>query len=77
MKKLLVFFLLLSLSVYSSNDVNKLKNQTKTIDSNIKKNQANITKAKKLLNWEAELTIEDMCRDSWNWQKKNPNGFEK
>lgn len=47
MKKLLVFFLLLSLSVYSSNDVNKLKNQTKTIDSNIKKNQANITKAKK------------------------------
>ncbi len=37
---------------------------------------ADASKAKKLLNWEAKYTIEDMCRDSWNWQKKNPNGFE-
>ena len=37
---------------------------------------ADASKAKKLLNWKAKYTIEDMCRDSWNWQKKNPNGFE-
>ena len=37
---------------------------------------ADASKAKKLLNWEAKYTIEDMCRDSWNWQKKNPNGFK-
>jgi len=28
-----------------------------------------------LLNWEANLGLNDMCRDSWNWQSKNPNGF--
>ena len=33
------------------------------------------TKAEKLLSWKAELTLEDMCRDSWNWQKQNPNGY--
>lgn len=34
------------------------------------------TKAKAVLGWQAERGIEEMCRDSWNWQKKNPNGFE-
>ncbi|HFI0634304.1 TPA: UDP-glucose 4-epimerase GalE [Streptococcus suis] len=29
------------------------------------------------LNWKKEKTIEDMCRDIWNWQSKNPNGFKK
>ena len=33
-------------------------------------------KAKRELGWVAELGLEDMCRDSWNWQKNNPNGFE-
>ena len=32
-------------------------------------------KAKRELGWKAELDIYDMCRDSWNWQKKNPEGF--
>ncbi len=27
------------------------------------------------LGWRAELTIEDACRDAWNWQSNNPNGF--
>lgn len=36
----------------------------------------NPAKAKLELNWEAQLNIEDMCRDSWNFQKKNPNGYE-
>lgn len=33
-------------------------------------------KAAKELNWRAELDLSTMCRDSWNWQKNNPNGFE-
>ena len=36
----------------------------------------NPAKAKAELGWEAEFGIEDMCRDSWNFQKNNPNGYE-
>ena len=32
-------------------------------------------KAKRELGWKAERDIYDMCRDSWNWQKKNPKGY--
>lgn len=34
------------------------------------------SKAECELGWKAEFGIEEMCRDSWNWQKKNPNGYE-
>lgn len=34
------------------------------------------SKAKKELGWTAEYTLDDMCRDSWNWQKNNPDGYE-
>ncbi|MDD5604169.1 MAG: UDP-glucose 4-epimerase GalE [Eubacteriales bacterium] len=27
------------------------------------------------LGWKAEKSLEDMCRDAWNWQKNNPDGF--
>ncbi len=27
------------------------------------------------LGWKTEKTLEDMCRDTWNWQKNNPNGY--
>lgn len=37
---------------------------------------ANANKAHDELNWETEFTLDDICRDSWNWQVKNPNGFE-
>ena len=33
-------------------------------------------KAERVLGWRAERDIADMCRDSWNWQKKNPNGYQ-
>lgn len=36
---------------------------------------ADPTKAKNELNWSAEKTLHDMCRDSWNWQRNNPNGY--
>ena len=32
-------------------------------------------KSNELLNWKATLTLEDMCRDAWNWQSKNPHGY--
>ncbi len=35
----------------------------------------NPAKAKAELGWEAKHGIEDMCRDSWNWQKNNPDGY--
>lgn len=38
---------------------------------------AKADKAKEVLGWEAKLDIDDMCQDSWRWQKNNPNGFEK
>ena len=39
-------------------------------------NYADCTKARELMGWEAKFDIDDMCRDSWNWQSKNPNGYE-
>ena len=33
-------------------------------------------KAEKELHWKAQYNLEDMCRDQWNWQKNNPNGYE-
>ena len=36
---------------------------------------ADPSKAKKELGWVAERGIEEMCRDSWRWQEKNPNGY--
>ncbi len=31
--------------------------------------------AKEELGWEAQYGIREMCADSWNWQKNNPNGY--
>lgn len=37
---------------------------------------ADASKAKEILGWEAKLTIDRMCEDSWRWQKNNPNGYD-
>lgn len=37
---------------------------------------ANADKAYKELNWKTTKSVEDMCRDTWNWQSKNPNGYQ-
>lgn len=34
-------------------------------------------RAEKELGWKAEYNLDDMCRDLWNWQKNNPNGYIK
>ena len=36
---------------------------------------ADPAKSSEKLGWAAEKTLDDMCRDTWNWQKKNPNGY--
>lgn len=38
---------------------------------------ADVSKAKKILNWEAKHNLMEMCRDAWNWQVKNPKGYNK
>lgn len=37
---------------------------------------ADPTKAKELFGWEAQMGLNEMCRDSWNWQKNNPQGYK-
>lgn len=36
---------------------------------------ADVSQAALVLGWQATRTVEDMCRDSWNWQQKNPDGY--
>ncbi|MEE1281556.1 MAG: UDP-glucose 4-epimerase GalE [Acutalibacteraceae bacterium] len=45
-------------------------------DGDIAECYADPVKAKEKLGWQAEKTIEDMCKDSWRWQFANPNGYE-
>ena len=33
-------------------------------------------KANRERGWSTKLTIEDMCRDTYNWVKNNPNGYD-
>ena len=37
---------------------------------------ADTSKAKKELGFVAQKGIDDMCKDAWNWQSKNPNGYD-
>ena len=36
---------------------------------------ADPAKSAEKLGWKAEKNLDDMCRDSWNWQKNNPMGY--
>ena len=38
-------------------------------------NWADCTKAREEMGWVAERGIDEMCRDSWNWQSHNPDGY--
>lgn len=46
-------------------------------DGDLPESYADATKAKQLLGWETEKSIDDMCIDTWRWQSKNPNGYNK
>lgn len=43
----------------------------------VDENYADVNKAYEEMKFKTVLTIEDACRDSWNWQKNNPNGYDK
>ena len=43
----------------------------------VDENYADASKAYREMGFKTRLTIEDACRDSWNWQKNNPNGYDK
>ena len=45
-------------------------------DGDVPQCYSSAEKARKELGWEAKYDIKEMCRDSWNWQQKNPNGFK-
>jgi UDP-glucose 4-epimerase len=36
---------------------------------------ADVSKAKRLLGWEAKRSLEEMCADAWRWAEKNPRGY--
>lgn len=36
---------------------------------------ADATYAKKVLGWQTTKSLEDICRDTWHWQSKNPQGY--
>ena len=44
-------------------------------DGDIAANWCDASKAEREMGWKAQYDIDDMCRDSWNWQSHNPNGF--
>lgn len=37
---------------------------------------ADASKAYDILGWKTEFSVDEMCRDSWNWQSKNPKGYD-
>jgi UDP-glucose 4-epimerase len=44
-------------------------------DGDVAECYADPVKAKEKLCWQAEKTLEDMCKDSWRWQSNNPDGY--
>lgn len=45
-------------------------------EGDIASSYADPTLARKELGWTATKDIYDMCKDAWNWQSKNPKGFQ-
>ncbi len=65
--------------VHSFIDVNRVPVPYEIVDrrpGDIATCYADPGKSAEMLGWKAEKTLNDMCRDSWNWQKNNPMGYE-
>ena len=65
--------------VHTFEEANSLKIPVKLLPrrpGDIATSFALVNKAKEMLGWEAQLTLYDMCKDSWNWQKNNPKGYD-
>lgn len=66
--------------VHAFEEANKLKINYKIVErrpGDIATCYANADKAYRELGFKTKYTIVDCCRDSWNWQKNNPKGFDK
>lgn len=37
---------------------------------------ADVSKAKRMLGFQAKFGVSEMCRDTWRWQSANPNGYQ-
>ena len=64
--------------VHAFNKANGLDLPYKIVDrrpGDIATCYADPAKSQQLLGWSAEKNLEDMVRDSWNWQSKNPMGY--
>ena len=64
--------------VKAFNEANGLELPYKIVDrrpGDIATCYADPTKSAEVLGWKAEYNLQDMCRDSWNWQKNNPQGY--
>lgn len=44
-------------------------------DGDVAECYADASRASEILGWKAQLTLEDMCRSAWKWQKDNPDGY--
>jgi len=65
--------------VHAFEKANNIKIEYKICDrrpGDVDENYADASKAKREMNWETKLDIVDACKDSWNWQSHNPNGYE-
>lgn len=49
---------------------------TKRREGDIAECYADPSLSKKSLGWEAKFGMDEMIRDHWNWQSKNPNGYK-
>ncbi len=65
--------------VHTFSKVNNLKIDYQIVsrrEGDIASCYADPSKANKELNWKAIYGLEDICRDAWNWQSNNPNGYK-
>ncbi|MBE8232564.1 MAG: NAD-dependent epimerase/dehydratase family protein, partial [Endozoicomonadaceae bacterium] len=37
---------------------------------------ADVSRAYKILDWQAKYSLSDMVEDTWRWQSQNPNGYK-
>ena len=45
-------------------------------DGDLSECYADVSNAKEKLGWQPKRSLEEMCKDGWNWQVKNPNGYK-
>lgn len=64
--------------VHAFEAINQVKIPFRVVDrrpGDIAECFSDTSKSASVLGWRAEKTLNDMVRDSWIWQKNNPNGY--